>query len=409
MWAVGCILYELVLRRRAFADDWEVHQYTHSGKDYDVVIGPESIPDERKCEFIVKIIKELLHVDPTRRPRADALYERFISWGSDDVAKAILPADSLAVSLLPEKPIGTSPREGRRDEQHDGPTTESRRDTSIEIAPHEPEDAKDEPFPLLPYPTGIGRPSNKARQTLQTTTTVSLPGGNPSSQGLDTQAAQVASLHTIQGGQNAQHSTNPTGDDGPYIRNPEDARFDIYGAMNGTRDLASHGNQDTYAMLSVQHARPNEPASDQENGVQVDRISTLPTVMNQDTQPRRSGVARGLVAIQRRFVGKKALIHAARDGDIERVKKLLGLNISTKITDGGGMTALHWAAYNGHRDVVALLLSHMDLGQIAARDWSRRTALHLAAWNGHGDVVALLENWEREHGGKRKLGGPTSI
>jgi serine/threonine protein kinase len=117
MWAVGCILYELVLRRRAFADDWEVHQYTHSGKDYDVVIGPESIPDERKCEFIVKIIKELLHVDPTRRPRADALYERFISWGSDDVAKAILPADPLAVSLLlPEKPIGTSAREGRRDE-----------------------------------------------------------------------------------------------------------------------------------------------------------------------------------------------------------------------------------------------------------------------------------------------------
>jgi len=61
----------------------------------------------------------------------------------------------------------------------------------------------------------------------------------------------------------------------------------------------------------------------------------------------------------------------------------------------------------GHRDVVALLLGHMDLGQIAAKDDEGKTALHRAALCGHRDVVALLESkmgaleeWEREHGSR---------
>jgi serine/threonine protein kinase len=60
MWAVGCILYELVLRRKAFPSDWGVFQYKACGKEFDVTIGLEIIPEERKREFIVKITKELL-------------------------------------------------------------------------------------------------------------------------------------------------------------------------------------------------------------------------------------------------------------------------------------------------------------------------------------------------------------
>jgi serine/threonine protein kinase len=87
IWAVGCILYELVLKRRAFADDWEVLQHVKSGKEYEVIIGPASVPDERRRGFLAKIIKELLNSDPSGRPSAQTLYERFISWGSDNVLK----------------------------------------------------------------------------------------------------------------------------------------------------------------------------------------------------------------------------------------------------------------------------------------------------------------------------------
>ena len=58
--------------------------------------------------------------------------------------------------------------------------------------------------------------------------------------------------------------------------------------------------------------------------------------------------------------------------------------------DNDGWTALHWAAMNGHKDVVALLLDRMDPDLIAAKDNDGWTALHCAAMNGHKDVVALL-------------------
>ena len=83
LWGVGCILYELVLGRKAFGNDFEILRYANSGKGYNFVIEPEIVPDDRRRRFISKIIKELLSIDPTQRPRANVLYERFISWGSD--------------------------------------------------------------------------------------------------------------------------------------------------------------------------------------------------------------------------------------------------------------------------------------------------------------------------------------
>jgi len=61
----------------------EVLQYATSGNDFDVIIEPETVPDDGRYEFISNIIRELLSIGPTRRPRADVLYKRFISWGSD--------------------------------------------------------------------------------------------------------------------------------------------------------------------------------------------------------------------------------------------------------------------------------------------------------------------------------------
>ena len=87
MWAVGCIFYELVLRQRAFGEDWNVIHYARSGMQYEVIIGPEHVPDERRRAFISTIIKELLNIDPTRRPKAETLYERVINSGSDTTVK----------------------------------------------------------------------------------------------------------------------------------------------------------------------------------------------------------------------------------------------------------------------------------------------------------------------------------
>jgi Protein kinase domain/FHA domain len=85
IWAVGCILYELILRKRAFQYDWSIFKYAESGKEFELLLTTQVVPDDRKREFLAKIMKELLDVDPKKRPKARDLYERLISWGLDGV------------------------------------------------------------------------------------------------------------------------------------------------------------------------------------------------------------------------------------------------------------------------------------------------------------------------------------
>src|SRR5208282_210385 len=121
---------------------------------------------------------------------------------------------------------------------------------------------------------------------------------------------------------------------------------------------------------------------------QVGSISAMSHPINQDTQLRRCIASRGLAAIQRLIMGKETLIHAALDGDIERVKMLLRLSVSTKIKDKDERTALQWATVNGHTAVVKMLLganAHVD-----AQDTYNGTTLYLAAEKGHTDVVMML-------------------
>ena len=54
----------------------------------------------------------------------------------------------------------------------------------------------------------------------------------------------------------------------------------------------------------------------------------------------------------------------------------------------GDMTALHLAAWNGHRDILMALLE--GGADVNAQDDKRQTALHRAAAGGHKDVAALL-------------------
>ncbi|XP_045113553.1 ankyrin repeat and SAM domain-containing protein 1A-like isoform X12 [Portunus trituberculatus] len=107
-------------------------------------------------------------------------------------------------------------------------------------------------------------------------------------------------------------------------------------------------------------------------------------------------------------MGKDAeLLEAARNGSLQVVEKILSarsrrsgplasLHVleylrrgpGANVQDSSGYTALHLAALNGHKDVVALLLAHEASCNV--QDGEGSTPLHLAAWAGHTEVVRTL-------------------
>ncbi len=82
-----------------------------------------------------------------------------------------------------------------------------------------------------------------------------------------------------------------------------------------------------------------------------------------------------------------ALIYAARDGKRRIVDVLMTHGASVNWIDGEGVTALILAAHKGHVDIASLLLENGADRSI--RDQWNRTALDYALRRGENDAIAL--------------------
>jgi ankyrin repeat protein len=88
------------------------------------------------------------------------------------------------------------------------------------------------------------------------------------------------------------------------------------------------------------------------------------------------------------------LISAAKAGDAEKVRSLLGSGVNANATGGvypNYRSAIHEAAENGHVGVVQILLdAGADVNAKGGVYLHRWCAIHKAAENGHADVVQIL-------------------
>ncbi len=80
---------------------------------------------------------------------------------------------------------------------------------------------------------------------------------------------------------------------------------------------------------------------------------------------------------------------AAMRGDLEQVRALLFHGADVNAAQGDGMTALHWAAEDGHTDMAEVLIAAGALTESVTRIGGYRP-LHLASRSGSADVVRVL-------------------
>ena len=78
---------------------------------------------------------------------------------------------------------------------------------------------------------------------------------------------------------------------------------------------------------------------------------------------------------------------ASKIGDVNLVEFILE-NVNPPMYDQHGRTPIHFAALNGHSEIVKIIINYMEIPNVA--DLYGKTPIHLATKNGHANVVQVL-------------------
>lgn len=98
---------------------------------------------------------------------------------------------------------------------------------------------------------------------------------------------------------------------------------------------------------------------------------------------------------------EQELLEAARNNQVDVVEKILNMRLKKvnslaslrklpgpNTQDSSGYTSLHYAALNGHKDVVRSLLQHDANVNLTCKKGC--SALHLCSWAGHYEIVNYI-------------------
>lgn len=97
IWALGCILYEMCMRRKAFRSDWETSRFADSNTETSISIPVTRDPDpncdrcsrvfqefmqQEALEDLNQTLKSMFDIDSKKRPSAKTLKSKWESWES---------------------------------------------------------------------------------------------------------------------------------------------------------------------------------------------------------------------------------------------------------------------------------------------------------------------------------------
>lgn len=90
IWALGCILFELVTLKKAFKGDFETMKFAESGKTFLVTSTQTSGLVDVAADYFSELVQTMLCVDSSRRPSAKHL-ERTLGMISNEVQLDSMP------------------------------------------------------------------------------------------------------------------------------------------------------------------------------------------------------------------------------------------------------------------------------------------------------------------------------
>jgi serine/threonine protein kinase len=106
IWAVGCIFYEIVTRRKAFRDDLETRDYQPS--KYPIKFPELDFHYGNSRQFFPETVKKTLRLEFADRPSADRLLESFRDFDGH-----LFTAPKRVSSTAPKPPLGPKSSRGK--------------------------------------------------------------------------------------------------------------------------------------------------------------------------------------------------------------------------------------------------------------------------------------------------------
>jgi serine/threonine protein kinase len=92
IWAAGCIIFEVVFRKKAFANDYAVQEYASNKAFYKTPFKvPDSIDIPLDLGSIASIVQETFDTVPSNRPSANELVARFDATFGDGEGNFLAP------------------------------------------------------------------------------------------------------------------------------------------------------------------------------------------------------------------------------------------------------------------------------------------------------------------------------
>ncbi|KAJ7158501.1 hypothetical protein C8R46DRAFT_235700 [Mycena filopes] len=180
-------------------------------------------------------------------------------------------------------------------------------------------------------------------------------------------------------------SDDGTSDDGTSSRSltpTNDNDFDQESSARSDVNTVGHRRAAMSAAARAFEHEVHAPAA-APNGAVSSASSSSQTLRPTPVRRRTFGL------VEKLFQKQTAIVQAASDGDLDRVRRLVGMGMDVNAVDRWGWSALSMCGYGGHMEIARLLLDHG--AKIDNVDVDGDTPLSLAAQRGHANLLIMLE------------------